>query len=70
MEMYSKKGNYVDDIFPPVLSSLFSYAGRKKNKYPPLKWMRISELFPDRSLIMWGADPTRNRIVASSILAS
>ena len=67
--MYSKKGNYVDEIFPPVLSSLFSYAGRKKNKYPVLKWMRIPEIFPDQELIMWGSDPTRNHISASTNLA-
>ena len=68
MEIFAKKGNYVDEIFPPVLSSLFSYAGRKKNKYPVLKWMRISEVFEDRELIMWNADPFKNSITSTNKL--
>ena len=59
----------MDDLFPPVLSSLFSYAGRKKYKEPSIKWKRIPEVFPDRDLVMWGTDPTRNFITTSSNLA-
>ena len=70
LDQYGKKGNYIDEIFPPVISSLFSYAGRKKNKYPSLKWMRIPEVFPDRELIMWGSDPSKNNISRGTNLAA
>lgn len=42
LTLAKKKDKYTDNLFPPVISSLFSYAGRKKNKYPNVKWMRIS----------------------------
>jgi hypothetical protein len=45
MEIAKKKGKFTDSLFPPVISSLFTYAGRKKNKYPNVKWMRVPEIF-------------------------
>lgn len=71
LERFGKKGHYVDEIFPPVISSLLSYAGRKKNKYPQsIKWMRISELFEGRELTIWGAEPFKNNISSPSNLCA
>jgi hypothetical protein len=67
--MAKKKGKFTDEFFPPVMSSIFSYAARKINKHPNVKWMRITEVFPGRELVVTNSNGSKAQVKPSTNLS-
>ena len=71
MARTSPKRKFEDENFPPVASSLFPFSSRDQGFYKNLKWMRVTEVFKGRNLMLWNSSkPTQNLTAGSDLCPS
>jgi lipid II:glycine glycyltransferase (peptidoglycan interpeptide bridge formation enzyme) len=65
MKMRGNGRKFKDDIYPPVTSSLYLNNSLMKNFIEmfekdgrKVEWMRLSELFHAKKMVLWTQDPT------------
>ena len=62
----SAKRKFEDANFPPVMSSLFPFLSKDRGFQSNLKWMRISEIFKGRNIMLWNPSKLTQNLTSGS----